>query len=138
MTREEEIQKASREYSDDSLARTCAYTDRTYECRRTLRLFNTSQIEQAFEDGVEWADKHTAKKQTATIEAWICKDKNNSLKICNEKPYRNMVLECWSSGVSSITIPKEMFPNITWDTTPKKVKVIIELTQAVLINHPME
>lgn len=96
------IQKAAREYSDDSLARTCAYTD-----------------------------KHTAKKQTATIEAYICKDKNNSLKICNEKPYRNMVLECWNSGVSSITIPKEMFPAITWDTTPKKVKVIIELEEEV-------
>lgn len=58
MTREEEIQKSARLYSDEALAKTCAYTDRTYEHRRTLSLFDAVQIEQAFKDGIKWYYKH--------------------------------------------------------------------------------
>ena len=50
----EQIDQAARKYSDESLARTNAYTDRTYERRRTLSMYDASQIEQAFADGAEW------------------------------------------------------------------------------------
>lgn len=80
----EEIQKAARLYSDEALAKTCAYTDRTYERRRTMNLFDASNIEQAFKDGAEWADKHPIKKQEVWHNAETTPKENSKIVLIDE------------------------------------------------------
>lgn len=110
MTREEEIQIAAEEYS--------AYIDATDEDR-----YNSTELE-AFKDGAEWADAHPAKKQAVTIEAWVARDKNELISLYKEKPRKSG--DFYVGGFWAL-LREEDFPSVTFENSPKKVKVTIEL-----------
>lgn len=83
-------------------------------------------------DGAEWADRQSAKKQSVTIDAWVARDECGDLSLWDEHPYRNLIDTCnyWEClGGDSITLPKNAFQALTWDNSPKKVKVTIELEE---------
>lgn len=78
----------------------------------------------------EYATGSPAKKQTVTIDAWVARDKCGDLSIWNKQPYRNLIDTCnyWERvDGDSITLPNNTFQTITWENSPKKVKVIIEM-----------
>ena len=70
MTREEEIQKAAEEHINNCLNRDVV--------ERLLALSD-------FYAGAKWADEHTAKNQTATIDAWLARDWTG-LYLCQSMP----------------------------------------------------
>lgn len=107
MTREEEIQKAA-----------------TESCSK----YNMPYGVPSFIEGAEWADAHPAKKQAVTIDAWVARDFNNILGIYGKQPRRGCASYC---GDFKCLIDEKLFPSITFQNSPKKVKVTIELEDEV-------
>lgn len=102
------------------------YEETTYEAGRNGALFEFG--ENIFKAGVEYADRHPAKRQTATIDAWVARDKDGRIFIYENKPYREEDL--WD-GSYYIELPKNDFQEVTFENSPKKVKVTIELEEEV-------
>lgn len=134
MTREKEIQKAAIEarcavatsVSGDNY---CSIDDLPFI---DGKLSYDGLVEEAFTKGAEWSDRHPAKKQSITIDAWVARDKCGDLSIWNKQPYRNLIDTCnyWERVYGdSITLPNNTFQTITWENSPKKVKVIIEMEE---------
>lgn len=116
MTREEEIQKAWDEY------------------RRPFHgSWHTPSNEfiAGFNAGEKYANEHPAKKQTVTIDAWVARNKhidadsNTDLVLGKERPTLNY--NTWCSMEEYFPLPQDAFPNITFENSPQKVKVTIEL-----------
>ena len=75
-----------------------------------------------------------------TIEGWVCRDgydgdiKDSILHLFlkgepfphNNKPRRivNDYLQMWK-GANGLHLPSEMFPEVTWESEPKRVKITI-------------
>ncbi len=58
---------------------------------------------------------------------WVARDKNNSLWLYKEKPYRNEIYECWQSEDPYVyvgPIDKTLFPNLKWEDEPIEVTII--------------
>lgn len=106
MTREEEIQIAA-----------------TESCSK----YNMPYGVPSFIEGAEWADAHPAKKQTVTIDAWVARDKNAFLSIHNKKP--TLINEAEWVSVGFLYIDPTNFPFVTFENSPKKVKITIELEE---------
>ena len=117
MTRDEEIREAAEIYS--------AYVDATDE----EDLYNSTELE-AFEDGAKWADRHPAKKQAVTIEAWVARDKNMDLFLYLDKPHK--IRNEWVPNKINGTFLEfdcTSFQEVTFENSPKKVKVTIEMEE---------
>lgn len=58
------------------------------------------------------------------MKLWIARDKNGLLTVYNEKPELHYV-EYWDGdyGTQVIDIPKEMFPEVTFENSPKEVEL---------------
>ena len=59
-------------------------------------------------------------------EGWISRDKDGDLHFSENEPLRNPKYDFWAKLYKVIELPYEFFPNITWDSKPKKVKLTIE------------
>lgn len=64
-------------------------------------------------------------KETAVLEGWICRDEDNSLMLFTaEKPER--VQDYWDSWDKYYhEIPSPLFPSVTWQSEPKKVRIVL-------------
>lgn len=120
MTREEEIQKAAEEHINNCLNRDVV--------ERLLALSD-------FYAGAKWADEHPAKKQTVTIDAWVARDsrkdigKNTDLFFGKEYPILNKMVGTWGGMEEFYPLPQDALPSVTFENSPKKVKVTIELEE---------
>lgn len=111
MTREEEIQKAWDRY------------------RRSFhRIWHTLSNEfiEGFKAGKKIAYEHPTKKQTVTIDGWVARDKNKVIGFYREKPNK---MEDFYIGGFVCCLPHDYFHSITFENSPKKVKVTIELEE---------
>lgn len=73
-----------------------------------------------------------------TIEGWVCRNgcnggiKDSILHLFlkgepfpdNDTPERIGCVEMWK-GANGLHLPSEMFPEVTWDSEPKRVKITI-------------
>ena len=64
------------------------------------------------------------------IEGWVAKDKESikdadRLWLYRNKPIRSVGI-FYDTGGHGIPLPEYMFPQLTWDDEPQKVKVTIE------------
>jgi len=64
---------------------------------------------------------------------WVARDRNGDLFLYTRKSERNKILEMFESepnnGIEDyMRLSKKMHPDVTWDNSPRKVKLIkIEL-----------
>lgn len=73
-------------------------------------------------------------KETAVLEGWLCRDIYKQLWLfdCKEKPYRvSLVSEenpptTWGPTLSKRPLPSPLFPSVTWQSEPKRVRITIE------------
>lgn len=96
---------------------------------------NAILVYRAFKDGASYADRHPAKKdpakkQTATIDAWVARDMNKDLYVYDKEPheFRNE----WLPNDTVCTFLKvdcALFQEVTFKNSPKKVKVTIEMEE---------
>ncbi|MBD5421497.1 MAG: hypothetical protein HDR49_00490 [Bacteroides sp.] len=79
------------------------------------------------------------KSEEAVLEGWVCRDGREDIKDSilrlylkgepfpdNDKPERIGMgyLQMWK-GANGLHLPSEMFPEVTWATEPKRVKITI-------------
>lgn len=69
------------------------------------------------------------------ISGWVCRDKkDNALNLHAEKPYRAQSgydvsdePDWWESDCASfLPLDKNLFPDLTWDSDPEEVEIIIK------------
>lgn len=66
----------------------------------------------------------------AVIEGWVCRDADGSLNLFtnNDKPEVINGDNYWSIGYGDVSeLPEESFPSVTWDNSPRKVRIEITL-----------
>lgn len=63
--------------------------------------------------------------EEVTIEGYVARDKNNDLSLYQTYPERQSNLGYWRDGKDEIELPKDSFPEVTWDSSPKRVKITI-------------
>ena len=62
-------------------------------------------------------------KEEKTIDGWAARDKSGIVCLYRIKPTR--FNEYWSGGYI-VSLPNNYFPEVTWESEPKKVKIIIK------------
>ena len=64
--------------------------------------------------------------EDTVISGWVARDGSGSLNVFDEEPIRDEELEMWSDGSDHFGLPYSSFPDLTWESEPKKVRLIIE------------
>ena len=60
------------------------------------------------------------------IEGWVARDECGDIAIFSDKPHRDLGLGMWISARHAFLFPrKDEYPDVTWNSEPQKVKVII-------------
>ena len=68
------------------------------------------------------------KSADTVIQGWVCRDNNspNAHVLIGDKPKRNGVNFWENKSADYITLPTELFPDLTWESEPQKVEIIIK------------
>jgi len=113
---QEEIEKASVEYADK--------TAKQYEvCNSEF----VQEIMVAFEQGANFAlGKQEKDAEETVISGWVAADDNGDLFLCRTKPVRDEVSGMWISGECPLDVGINLFPDLTWDSEPQEVELIIK------------
>lgn len=100
---QEGINKVAQEYKVNETKRVLHLIREPDAFEMNMKLFCAEDLEAAFKAGVKWADEHRESKQSATIEAWICRDKEwdkdifgSDLFLAINKPSRDIEIGCWT------------------------------------------
>lgn len=67
-------------------------------------------------------------KQETVIQGWVCRD-NNSLNaqiLIGDKPKRTGYGFWENKTADCITLPEDLFPDLTWESEPQEVELIIK------------
>lgn len=57
------------------------------------------------------------------IQGWMARDRNNDIFVFKNKPYRSDY-EWYGDGL--VTLPFNLFPDLTWDSEPQECEIIIK------------
>ena len=100
-------------------------------CKRNCKGFQETGL--CFADGgceakivANKAKKDATEAEEVTIEGWVARYKNNrTLGLYSTCPKRNDAFGSWVGDLSNF-IDYNSFPEVTWESKPKKVKVTIK------------
>lgn len=76
----------------------------------------------AFKDGANFA----LGKQETVISGWVARDKSGYLVLHYKKPHRTFGNAKWYSAQSQKSLPRDSFSDLTWDSDPIEVELIIK------------
>lgn len=114
---QEDVEKASVEYADK--------TAKQYEvCNSEF----VQEIMVAFEQGVNFALGKQEKDADTMLSGWVCRDNNslNAQVLIGDKPKRTGFNYWENKSADCITLPKDLFPDLTWSDEPQEVEIIIK------------
>lgn len=123
---QEEIEKAAEEYA---VQKTEQYIPESYgdmRHRRIAERFDSHDMGQAFEDGVNFALGKQEKDADAVIQGWVAADDDGDLFLYRTKPARDEVSGMWMSNECPLDVGINLFPDLTWDSDPEPVEIIIK------------
>lgn len=68
--------------------------------------------------------------EDTVIQGWVCRDNNsiNAQVLIGDKPKRTGFNSWENKSADCITLPKDLFPDLTWDSDPEPVEIIIKRT----------
>lgn len=73
------------------------------------------------------------KDADAVIQGWVCRDKEwdkdlfaSDLYLSAEKPTRDEYCGVWCNMCAYMPLNTELFPDLTWDSDPEPVEIIIK------------
>ena len=68
------------------------------------------------------------KDADTVIQGWACRDNNslNAQVLIGDKPKRTGFNYWENKSADCITLPKDLFPDLTWDDDPQEVEIIIK------------
>lgn len=65
--------------------------------------------------------------EDTVIQGWISRDKDNALILWESKPQRNNITnDEWGMASGIMLLPNNLFPDLTWDSDPLEVEIIIK------------
>lgn len=128
------IEKAAREYVlTRQQARHNAKKEEDATMRdfdKTIKAWDAYDMEQAFESGAILFFGKQEKDADTVIQGWLVRDKDGTLNLFygSDKPIKRGQDEYWSvvAGAVFEYLPIEMFPDLTWDSEPEEVELIIK------------
>lgn len=89
--------------------------------------------EDGFKAGAKFALGKQEKDADTVIQGWVCRDKYwqkdifpSDLFLAMEKPKRNEEWKTWTDMGAYIPLNTELFPDLTWDSDPEPVEIIIK------------
>lgn len=108
---QEEIEKAAKDYAYD-------VGDSDWERLR---------VQDAFVDGANFALGKQEKDADTVIQGWVARDVDGLLFFYSNKPKRYFIGEYshWK-GIVINSIPKQLFPDLTWESEPQECEIIIK------------
>ncbi len=88
----------------------------------------------AFKDGANFAlgkqemkqESKQESKQETVISGWVARDKSGYLVLHYKKPHRTFGNAKWYSAQSQKSLPRDSFSDLTWDSDPIEVELIIK------------
>lgn len=64
--------------------------------------------------------------EETAISGWVARDKDGYLVLHYKKPHRTFGNTKWYSAQSQKSLPRGSFPDLTWDSEPQEVEIIIK------------
>lgn len=128
---QEEIEKAAGEYVyERQKIRHYAKRDEDATMRdfdKTIKAWDAYDMEQAFESGANlFLGKQEKGAEEAVIQGWVARDDDGHLYMYCKKPERNENLKMWMGGYADFDLRDSLFPDLTWDSDPEEVELIIK------------
>lgn len=132
---QEEIEKAAEEYVlTRQQARHNAKKEEDATMRdfdKTIKAWDAYDMEQAFESGANLYICKQERDADTVIQGWAARHGNgpnvSGLRIYTVKPKRIVLLKMWDGhGEKSVLIDHRFFPDLTWDSDPLEVEIIIK------------
>lgn len=128
---QEEIEKAAEEYVlTRQQARLNAKREEDATLRdfdKTIKAWDAFDMEQAYEDGANFALGKQEKDVDTVIQGWVCRDANpHRLFIYGCKPTR--LSDMWSALDTAFAtqLDPNLFPDLTWEDEPQEVEITIK------------
>jgi len=108
---QEEIEKAAAEYSERvGKSRDVTWNDGEY----------------GFVAGANFALGKQEKDADTVIQGWVARDMNGRLYVYCHEPKRNLMECLWEGEIMNISLSDDMFPDLTWESEPIEVELIIK------------
>lgn len=129
---QEEVEKAAIEYVlTRHQARHNAKKEEDATMRdfdKTIKAWDAYDMEQAFESGANlFLGKQEKDAEDTVISGWMARDKNGALFMYKDKPSRISPQTIWHGElVIDAELDISLFPNLTWDSDPIEVELIIK------------
>lgn len=60
------------------------------------------------------------------IQGWVARDDSGDLLVHHAKPKRVKTARMWVAKGYSMSISNDLFPDLTWDSDPLEVEIIIK------------
>lgn len=81
-----------------------------------------------FVDGANFALGKQEKDADPVISGWVCRDNNslNAQVLIGDKPKRTGYNYWENKSADCITLPKDLFPDLTWDSDPIECEITIK------------
>ena len=124
----------AQEYAEKKLR--TEYPDSAFtQMDKVVPLFDAYDIQQAFLDGYTACEQSMTDSEAIVIQGWVCRDKkDNALNFHAEKPYRAQSgydvcdePDWWESDCASfLPLDKSLFPDLTWESEPLEVEIIMK------------
>lgn len=83
-------------------------------------------FDRAYALGKKIGNSDFSDAEVAVISGWVARDGSGSLNVFDEEPTRDEELEMWSDGLDHFGLPYSSFPDLTWESEPLKVEIIIK------------
>lgn len=68
----------------------------------------------------------TMNNEETVISGWVARDKSGYLVLHYKKPHRTFGNAKWYSAQSQKSLPRDSFSDLTWDSDPIEVELIIK------------
>ena len=115
----EDLEQASEEY-----AYTNWESDDYHEGASEGKPFDAiGHTQKCFIDGARWKREQMMKD---AVDGWVARDECGDIAIFSDEPHRDLGLGMWTPARHAFLFPrKDEYPDVTWNSEPQKVKVII-------------
>ena len=88
--------------------------------------YDMDDLANAFEAGAQFALGKQKKDADTVIQGWVARDMNDNLYVYCHKPKRNLMECLWEGEIVNIPIYNDTFPELTWESAPEPVEIIIK------------
>lgn len=74
----------------------------------------------------DFLGKQEKDAEDTVIKGWVARDKEGYLVLHYKEPHRTLGNTKWYSAQSQKSLPRDSFPDLTWDDDPLEVELIIK------------